>query len=99
MNELVMSLFLGQLNVIFMVKKSLLEEYDLYIIVLFLNVMLVLFIGDIVSEVNDSGILGIMMMFQVCFMSDEFLFQIYLGGLCYIKVDKCINEWCIFGCK
>lgn len=93
MNELAMSPLPGQPNAIFTVKKSSSEEYDSYIIVSFLNATLVLSIGDTVSEVNDSGILGTTTTLQACLMSDESLLQIHPGGLRHIKADKRINEW------
>ena len=93
MSELAMSSLPGQPNAIFTVKKSSSEQYDSYIIVSFLNATLVLAIGDTVSEVSDSGILGTTMTLDVCLMNDDSLLQIHAGGLRHIKADKRINEW------
>jgi len=93
MSELAMSPLPGQPNAIFTVKKSASEEYDSYIIVSFLNATLVLSIGETVSEVHDSGILGTSPTLQVSLMSDDSLLQIHPGGLRHIKTDKRINEW------
>ncbi|CEF98342.1 Cleavage/polyadenylation specificity factor, A subunit, C-terminal [Ostreococcus tauri] len=93
MNELAMSSLPGQPNAIFTVKKKSSDQYDGYIVVSFLNATLVLAIGDTVTEVSDSGILGTTMTLQVCLMNDDSLLQVHAGGLRHIKADKRINEW------
>jgi splicing factor 3B subunit 3 len=70
-----------------------LDEFDSYIIVSFLNATLVLSIGETVEEVTDSGFLGTMPTLCCSQIGENALIQIYPEGIRHIRGDKRVNEW------
>lgn len=72
---------------------SLLDEFDAYIIVSFVNATLVLSIGETVEEVTDSGFLGTTPTLSCSSLGDDALVQVYPDGIRHIRSDKRVNEW------
>lgn len=71
----------------------LLDEFDAYIIVSFVNATLVLSIGETVEEVTDSGFLGTTPTLCCAALGDDALVQVYPDGIRHIRSDKRVNEW------
>jgi len=71
----------------------LLDEFDAYIIVSFVNATLVLSIGETVEEVTDSGFLGTTPTLCCHSLGDDALVQVYPDGIRHIRSDKRVNEW------
>lgn len=71
----------------------LVDEFDAYIIVSFVNATLVLSIGDTVEEVTDSGFLGTTPTLCCASLGDDALVQVYPEGIRHIRADKRVNEW------
>ncbi|KAL4657067.1 splicing factor 3B subunit 3 [Arapaima gigas] len=72
---------------------ALVDEFDAYIIVSFVNATLVLSIGETVEEVTDSGFLGTTPTLSCSLLGDDALVQVYPDGIRHIRADKRVNEW------
>ena len=70
-----------------------LDEFDAYIIVSFVNATLVLSIGETVEEVTDSGFLGTTPTLGCSSLGDNALLQVYPEGIRHIRADRRVNEW------
>lgn len=71
--EMVVFELFGNFNVVWIVCWYIEDEFDVYIIVFFVNVILVLFIGEIVEEVIDFGFLGIILILFCFLLGDDVL--------------------------
>jgi len=71
----------------------LIDEYDAYIVVSFVNATLVLSIGETVEEVTDSGFMNNTATLNVFQVGEDGLVQIYPMGIRYARADRRVNEW------
>ena len=62
--------------VLVIIKNPILDDYDAYIIVSFVNATLVLSIGETVEEVTDSGFLGTTPTLSCAQIGDDALIQV-----------------------
>ncbi|RKO91294.1 splicing factor 3B subunit 3-like protein [Blyttiomyces helicus] len=91
--EMAVSELPGNPNAVWTVKSSAREEYDAYIIVSFVNVTLVLSIGETVEEVADTGFLNSTPTLTVAQLGDDALVQVYPKGIRHIRSDRRVSEW------
>lgn len=73
------------------------DEFDAYIVVSFINATLVLSIGDTVEEVTDSGFLGTCPTLIVGQLGENALVQVHTHGIRHIRADKRVSEWPVPG--
>jgi hypothetical protein len=71
----------------------LLEVYDSYIILSFVNGTLVLSIGENIEEVQDTGFLSSAPTLAVQQIGDDALLQVHPLGIRHVLVDRRVNEW------
>ena len=70
------------------------SEFDKYIVLSFVDVSLVLSIGEAIEEVTDSGILGNVPTLGICQMHDKSVVQIHPRGLRHVPTEGGnIMEW------
>lgn len=69
------------------------DEFDSYIVLSFLNVTLVLSIGEQIEEVTDSGFLASERTLAVQQMGESALVQVHPRGIRHIQADKSMAEW------
>lgn len=69
------------------------DAYDSYIVLSFLNVTIVLSVGDSIEEVTDSGFLGSEPTLAVQQMGEAALLQVHPRGIRHIQADKSLTEW------
>lgn len=74
-------------------RSELVDQYDAYIILSFVNGTLVLSIGDTIEEVSDTGFISSAPTLGVQQLGDDALLQIYPRGIRHILADKRVNEW------
>eukprot|EP01038_Epipyxis_sp_PR26KG_P011576 gene11576-15501_t len=91
--EMAVSELPGKPLAVWTVKKSVDDSYDQYIVVSFVNLTLVLSIGDTVEEITDSGFLGTSSTLQVVLLADNALLQVHSNGIRHIRPDKRMSEW------
>lgn len=71
----------------------LLETYDSYIILSFVNGTLVLSIGENIEEVQDTGFLSSAPTLAVQQIGDDALLQVHPQGIRHVLADRRVNEW------
>jgi splicing factor 3B subunit 3 len=71
----------------------LLEIYDSYIILSFVNGTLVLSIGENIEEVQDTGFLSSAPTLAVQQIGDDALLQVHPQGIRHVLADRRVNEW------
>jgi splicing factor 3B subunit 3 len=71
----------------------LLEIYDSYIILSFVNGTLVLSIGENIEEVQDTGFLSSAPSLAVQQIGDDALLQVHPQGIRHVLADRRVNEW------
>lgn len=69
------------------------DEYDAYIVLSFANGTLVLGIGEIVEELNDTGFLTTAPTLAVQQLGEDSLVQVHPRGIRHILADRRVNEW------
>lgn len=67
--------------------------YDEYIVVSFTNATLVLGVGETITEIVDSGILGTKSTLGCTQLGDDSLVQVHPDGIRHIHADKRVSEW------
>ncbi|XP_058774798.1 spliceosome-associated protein 130 A-like [Vicia villosa] len=92
-SEMAVSTLPGTPSAVWTVKKNVIDEFDAYIVVSFLNATLVLSIGETVEEVSDSGFLDTTPSLSVSLIGDDSLMQVHPNGIRHIREDGRINEW------
>lgn len=91
--EMAVSPLPGNPTAVWTIKRSILDEFDAYIIVSFTNATLVLSIGETVEEVSDSGFLAQAPTIKTQLLADDSMLQVHPQGLRHIRADKRVNEW------
>jgi len=71
----------------------LIETYDSYIILSFVNGTLVLSIGENIEEVQDTGFLSSAPTLAVQQIGDDALLQVHPQGIRHVLADRRVNEW------
>ncbi|KAL5066721.1 hypothetical protein RYX36_017608 [Vicia faba] len=92
-SEMAVSKLPGTPSAVWTVKKNVIDEFDAYIVVSFLNATLVLSIGETVEEVSESGFLDTTPSLSVSLIGDDSLMQVHPNGIRHIREDGRINEW------
>ncbi|KIY70657.1 hypothetical protein CYLTODRAFT_419613 [Cylindrobasidium torrendii FP15055 ss-10] len=80
-------------NAVWTIKKSESEEHDSYIILSFVNVTLVLSIGETIEEVQDTGFLSSAPTIAVQQVGTDALLQVHPGGIRHVLKDGKVTEW------
>jgi hypothetical protein len=75
------------------VSHLLIETYDSYIILSFVNGTLVLSIGENIEEVQDTGFLSSAPTLAVQQIGDDALLQVHPQGIRHVLADRRVNEW------
>jgi splicing factor 3B subunit 3 len=73
--------------------KLLLDPYDSYIILSFVNGTLVLSIGETIEEVQDTGFLSSAPTLAVQQIGSDALLQVHPHGIRHVLADRRVNEW------
>lgn len=71
----------------------LLDLYDSYIILSFVNGTLVLSIGETIEEVSDTGFLSSAPTLAVQQIGSDALLQVHPHGIRHVLSDRRVNEW------
>jgi splicing factor 3B subunit 3 len=74
-------------------RPSLIDQYDTYIILSFVNGTLVLSIGETIEEVSDTGILSSSPTLSIQQLGSDALLQVHPHGIRHIMADRRVNEW------
>ncbi|CAK9020807.1 unnamed protein product, partial [Durusdinium trenchii] len=96
--EMAVSELPGKPNAVWTVKATMDSEYDRYIVVSFVDVTLVLSIGDTVEEVLDSGFLATAPSLLIQLMADDSYVQVHPTGIRHL-LPRRTNEWRVPGQK
>ncbi|CAD7967230.1 unnamed protein product [Amoebophrya sp. A25] len=96
--EMAVSDLPGRPYAVWSVKKAMNARFHQYIIVSFIDVTLVLSIGDTVEEVLDSGFLATAPSLLIALMSDDSHVQVHPTGIRHLLPRK-TNEWKVPGQK
>eukprot|EP00746_Dinoflagellata_sp_MGD_P091760 gnl/MRDRNA2_/MRDRNA2_36348_c0_seq1.p1 gnl/MRDRNA2_/MRDRNA2_36348_c0~~gnl/MRDRNA2_/MRDRNA2_36348_c0_seq1.p1 ORF type:complete len:1184 (-),score=253.37 gnl/MRDRNA2_/MRDRNA2_36348_c0_seq1:15-3260(-) len=96
--EMAVSELPGKPSAVWTVKAAVDAEYDRYIIVSFVDVTLVLSIGDTVEEVLDSGFLATAPSLLIQIMADDSYVQVHPTGIRHL-LPRRTNEWKVPGQK
>lgn len=72
---------------------TLLDEFDSYIILSFVNGTLVLSIGETIEEVQDTGFLSSAPTLAVQQIGADALLQVHPQGIRHVLSDRRVNEW------
>jgi splicing factor 3B subunit 3 len=83
----------GNASGVWTVRQHVNDPFDSYIVVSFTNATLVLKIGDVIEEVQDSGFLGNVSTLSASRIGENALIQVYPDGIRHIRADKRVNEW------
>lgn len=96
--EMAVSELPGKPNAVWTVKATMDSEFDRYIVVSFIDVTLVLSIGDTVEEVLDSGFLATAPSLLIQLMADDSYVQVHPTGIRHL-LPRRTNEWRVPGQK
>ena len=96
--EMAVSELPGKPNAVWTVKATMDSEFDRYIVVSFIDVTLVLSIGDTVEEVLDSGFLATAPSLLIQLMADDSYVQVHPTGIRHL-LPRRTNEWKVPGQK
>eukprot|EP01124_Arcella_intermedia_P030027 TRINITY_DN6478_c0_g1_i1.p1 TRINITY_DN6478_c0_g1~~TRINITY_DN6478_c0_g1_i1.p1 ORF type:complete len:1199 (-),score=275.88 TRINITY_DN6478_c0_g1_i1:1875-5471(-) len=83
----------GLPSAVWSIKTHVNDEYDKYIIVSFRDATMVLYIGETVEEVHDSGLLRTAPTLHASMLGEDAIVQIHPDGIRHIRTDKRIQEW------
>lgn len=83
----------GNASGVWTVRQHVNDPFDRFIVVSFTNATLVLRIGDVIEEVQDSGFLGNVPTLSASRIGDNALIQVYPDGIRHIRADGRVNEW------
>ena len=75
------------------VADSLLDPFDSYIILSFVNGTLVLSIGETIEEVQDTGFLSSAPTIAVQQIGTDALLQVHPHGIRHVSSSRKVNEW------
>merc|ERR1719272_1298476 len=78
----------GNASGVWTVRQHVNDPFDSYIVVSFTNATLVLKIGDVIEEVQDSGFLGNVSTLSASRIGENALIQVYPDGIRHIRADK-----------
>lgn len=92
-SEMAVSRLPGVPSAVWTVKRTVFDEFDVYIVVSFTNATLVLSIGETVEEVDDSGFLDTTPSLAVSLIGEDSLMQVHPNGIRHIRSDRRVNEW------
>ncbi|KAF9016376.1 hypothetical protein BDZ89DRAFT_1166289 [Hymenopellis radicata] len=80
-------------NAVWTIKRTEDDSYDSYIILSFVNVTLVLSIGETIEEVQDTGFLSSAPTLAVQQVGHDALLQVHPGGIRHVLADGRVTEW------
>ncbi|KAG1739240.1 CPSF A subunit region-domain-containing protein [Suillus lakei] len=80
-------------NAVWTTKRREDDEFDIYIILSFVNGTLVLSIGETIEEVQDTGILSSAPTLAVQQIGADALLQVHPHGIRHILADHRVNQW------
>ena len=83
----------GKPQSVWTVRATSAQTTDSYIVISFVDATLVLSIGEVVEESNDSGLLSSTRTLDVSLLGDNSMVQVHPKGVRHVKAGGVANEW------